>query len=790
MSLVSEQLPNLMNGVSQQALSMRLPSQAERQINGDSSVVDGQGKRLPLQYLTKIVDGAAGDASIHTINRDTQERYTVIFTDGQVRVFDLDGTERAVTYPDGTSYITTATPSSDIRAITLADTTFVVNTSTVVAKDAAVSASAPGEGQVFIRQVAYDTTYRVMIDGVQRGVYTTADAYGTNPKVSVSEVVTALRNQLVSNLGAGWTITAYSPIVHIQQDNGADFDLEITDSNGNTYTRAIYGKVQRFTDLPVVGKHDYTVKVVGDDGESVDDYYLRFEANAGSGFDSGVWVETVAPGVQTSLDAATMPHLLVRQPDNSFELQQADWGGREAGDETTSPWPSFVGRTINELFYDRNRMCFLSDNNVVMSRARNFFSFFRETVTTLLDSDPIDVTAAGSKVAVLRHAVPFNDNIMLFSDQAQFRISDVALVASQPPSVKEITAYESDTTAAPVAVGKTVFFPVKSGDYTRIMEYFVIPDTDSYDAADITKHVPKYVPKGVYKMAASTVEDVVLALSSDFPDRVYVYRYYWQGSQKVQSSWSYWQLPEGCSSLNVDFVAGSAVFVNQYADGVYLEKIDMAPGALEDGQDFAVRLDRLALDTETTAVYSPTEDTTTITLPYLSSDQSRVVVRKGTIQPPFTAYQNIEVIARAGDTVTVVGDITGTTYYVGEAYVHTYEFSRPTLKLPSQQGGMATVVAGRLNINRWHVVFRATGYFRAEVSPREGQTYTYVYTGKVLGTSSARIGAFDLQEGEFSFRVNADAKNAKVALINDSHLPSYFTAAEWEGRFERRTSRP
>ena len=41
MTLVSTTIPNLINGVSQQPYALRLSSQAERQVNGYSSVVEG-----------------------------------------------------------------------------------------------------------------------------------------------------------------------------------------------------------------------------------------------------------------------------------------------------------------------------------------------------------------------------------------------------------------------------------------------------------------------------------------------------------------------------------------------------------------------------------------------------------------------------------------------------------------------------------------------------------------------------------------------------------------------------
>lgn len=250
---------------------------------------------------------------------------------------------------------------------------------------------------MFIEAVNYDVTYTVKIDGAEAASFTTDDAYGDEPKVSIEEVVTELASDLATNLGTGWTVTAYSPIIHIEKDDGTDFELEVTDTSGNSLSSAIYGKTQSFTSLPTVGKHGYIVRVVGDDGANTDDYWLKFEANKGNGFDSGVWVETTAPNVPTNLDGGTMPHALVRMADGTFELQRIEWGERVAGNEDSAPWPSFVGKTIRDIYLDRNRLCFLSDDNVIMSRSGDFFEFFRQTVVQLLDDDPIDVAASGSK---------------------------------------------------------------------------------------------------------------------------------------------------------------------------------------------------------------------------------------------------------------------------------------------------------------------------------------------------------------------------------------------------------
>ena len=56
MALVSSSIPNLANGVSQQAPSVRLNSQAEEQVNAFSSIISGLRKRPPSQNTDPIVE--------------------------------------------------------------------------------------------------------------------------------------------------------------------------------------------------------------------------------------------------------------------------------------------------------------------------------------------------------------------------------------------------------------------------------------------------------------------------------------------------------------------------------------------------------------------------------------------------------------------------------------------------------------------------------------------------------------------------------------------------------------
>src|ERR1043166_7001408 len=129
MSLIAQQVANLLNGISQRPVEQRHSSQAESQVNGLSSLVRGLMKRPPLVYVGKLASVTTGwtSAFVHSINRDQNERYHVVVANGLVSVFDaLLATPVTVIAPGGTGYLADAA-GAGFRAATAGDTTMIVN---------------------------------------------------------------------------------------------------------------------------------------------------------------------------------------------------------------------------------------------------------------------------------------------------------------------------------------------------------------------------------------------------------------------------------------------------------------------------------------------------------------------------------------------------------------------------------------------------------------------------------------------------------------------------------------
>lgn len=157
----TRQLPALYNGVSQQPATVRLPSQAEGVVNCLQSVVDGTRKRPPSQNVARLSEGTFVAPFLHTINRDTDNRFTVVILDGNLRVFDMDGEERIVSFPAGASYLASDNPRHDFACITVADYTFIVNKSAIVQMEgvAADQTAQPSNYYWLNRQQAGDYSY-------------------------------------------------------------------------------------------------------------------------------------------------------------------------------------------------------------------------------------------------------------------------------------------------------------------------------------------------------------------------------------------------------------------------------------------------------------------------------------------------------------------------------------------------------------------------------------------------------------------------------------------------------
>jgi len=798
--LIRDNIPSLISGVSQQPPVLRLPSQLEEQINGHSSEVDGLRKRPPLEFTGRIADQYTETPFIHTFTDSRGAAYLAVFDSTSVRVYDLDGVEQTVNVVDA-GYLsaedTPMEPRDKFRAITLADTTFLLNKGVVSNLAANLTPVRDPEAIVVFQQGAYGKRYTIEVQRngattVHTGTYLVPN--GDTPShaqmVGTEYIAEQVFNDFdLNDLAAdGFDIVLEGSVIYFKNVTD-DFAIRVFDDFNNNGAVAFKGRIQRFSALPAVAPEGFQLEVIGDSATGVDNYYVRFEKIQEDDL-IGIWRETAGPGVKDTIDASTMPFSLEALDDGTFEFGPVEWTTRKAGTEVTLPPPSFLGRKLNDVFVFRNRLGFVARDSIVLSSSNDLFNFFGLTVTGVLDTAPIDVSAADS-ASDIHAATPFQDSLILWGTRKQIALLSDAVLTPRSVSLRPLTQYACSPLVRPVVLGQEVFFPKTVGEFSRLQAYTVRPDGLNYEADDATVQAPKYFPGDIRVLAASPLVNTTVAIAPSAPNTLWVYKSYWEAGQKIQSAIYRWTFPATMRMLHAAFEGERFIIVWDEADGAYMGQLELAEGYSDPGTSYLTHLDRrVSSDDLAAPSYSP--DVTRILLPYLPTEKTRVVSRAPDAEP-----SEVAVVDSFGDDPTdgfyidVVGDWSARDFWVGDLFPMEFTLSPIYFRRALGGGGTAPVVTGRLQLRYITLNYSSTGSFTVDVTNRArttaSLTYSAVSTGRSLGEAVSDEVPVSVS-GSFRFPVLGRNTETLITIRDETHLPATFPSYEFEAFYHQRAS--
>lgn len=298
---------------------------------------------------------------------------------------------------------------------------------------------------------------------------------------------------------------------------------------------AFTSEVQDISVLPEQCVQGYRVKIANS-GALEDDYYVIFEAS--NGLDGvGTWVEWRKPGIEIQIDPDTMPHIMFRQSDGSFLVCPTEYEERKVGDDITNPLPSFIGNKINNVTLYRNRLAFLSNQNLILSRPGDFFNFFVATALAITAKDPIDISAASPKPATLFDAIEVNTGLILFSRSQQFMLTtDNDILSAETAKINFVSSFNYNENVSPFSLGTTIGFLNDEGSNTRLYEMSNPPREGQPEVIEQSKIISNLYPTGINRIATSKNNAIVLTAVSGTPD-IFGYRYYNTTDRRLQSAW-------------------------------------------------------------------------------------------------------------------------------------------------------------------------------------------------------------------------------------------------------------
>lgn len=799
MGVVSQSVKNLKGGISQQPDILRFSNQGALQVNGWSSETQGLQKRPPTKLIKRIHAPSAFGAKplVHLINRDSSEQYYVVFYGTGINVYDLAGNQYAVRNYNG--YANCSDPRNDLRLVTVADYTFVTNRKTVTAMGGTLTQ--PGyprllnRALVNIRGGQYGRLMQVLING---GVYgniqmpngSAEKVPAGQPYAGMNQVDMTDANWIAAEFSrqinvalnpSGWS-SSYGPgWLLIQGPTGSDAfaSIQTKDGYGDTLMNGFIYQVQTFNKLPAQAPDGYLVEVTGESARSGDNYWVQYSLMG------KVWKEVARPGIIAGLNQYTMPHALVRAADGQFDWTPLTWDGRTCGDDSTNPMPSFVGQGINDVFFFRNRLGFISGENVILSRTSKYFNFFPASVSALSDDDPIDVAVSHNRVSILKYAVPFSEQLLLWSDQAQFVMSSSGILSSKTVELDLTTEFDVSDGARPFGIGRGVYFAAPRASFTSLKRYYAIQDVSNVKSAeDVSAHVPSYLPNTVFNIHGSGTENFVSLISSGAPQNLYTYKFLYLDETLQQQAFSHWTFGADVKILASASIGSYMYLMLDRPEGIMMERIEFTQSTIDIAQEpYRTYMDQKKLIQ--IGAYDINANTSAVSIEsILGGLPSSASVFYTIDQQGVT--QRFEGPWPSGSKLVFNGNREGEYVVFGREYEFQYEFSKFLIKQTADDGSTSTEDIGRLQLRRAWLNYENSGAFEVNVNNGSSE-FVYAMSGGRLGNQTF-LGELSLGTGQYKFPVTGNAQAQRVTITSSNPNPLNIIGCGWEGNYIRRSS--
>ena len=227
----------------------------------------------------------------------------------------------------------------------------------------------------------------------------------------------------------------------------------------------------------------------------------------------------------------------------AYRFGYPDWNERDVGDDVTNPKPSFVGKKINKIFFYRNRIGLLAEENVILSRTNDFYNFWAKTAFTIANADPIDLQSSSLYPTDLFDAIEVNAGLLIFSASQQFLLStDEAQMTPETARIQFISNYAFDERTVPFSLGVTAGWLNSTAKRTRFHEIANIQRQADPQVLEQSKIISKLFPTDCTLIAESTENSLIL-FGHEGDSDVWGYKFYVQGQNRIQSAWFRWELP-------------------------------------------------------------------------------------------------------------------------------------------------------------------------------------------------------------------------------------------------------
>lgn len=636
-----------------------------------------------------------------------------------------------------------------------------------------------------------------------------------------SNIAEQLRLAIIAAGFPGWVRTAS----HLFSD---DCDLvQVADSGADDFIVGLSNQTRSSDEVTPIHKVGKILKVApkgNEDGSYYLESFAKNEDNADT-YQDVIWREAagtvqtptrifaIGTAVNGTFYVASTPAILQAYvlAEAVVDLDVPQFQASAAGDTESNLPPPFFENGVTGLFVFQDRLGILAGGQLAMSEVGDYFNFYRTTILTVPDSDPISGGALGSEGDVMRKTALYDRNLIIFGDRAVYNISGRAVQTPQTFSISVQLNVDNTSFAQPVGAGQNVSFLKEDSQMaaTRMMQVKAGAFQDSPVVDDVSKQLRDYINGTPAEMVSLVSPDVIFVRTEHFfktqggfprarPWGLYVYSYLDQpNGERLVDSWSAW---EWSTTL------GTPVGMTPVVGGDGIMVYTLAWGANESG---AATRGLLAMS------FSARPDPTG--LPYLDAMQQGDAAEVAGLWTPAAsdAVQSVVYTAYgAGYSYSAVPSTTDADRFTGLTHPHyTLGDAAPELTDASRWLGLAgwfsdatTEFGGSQSDNLWTgLEFPAfVDLTNPQVRDRDGKaitlgrltltklrvttTRTAGFTGTFIDYQGNRTSQ-DYGGDYYRFRydtnvwVGRNVHDVQVRLAAKAWYPLTISAIEWQGQF-------
>ena len=289
-------------------------------------------------------------------------------------------------------------------------------------------------------------------------------------------------------------------------------------------------------------------------------FYLKASSVSGSNdFGEVVWRETAGEGVKVNwafcVGAFHNGAFYVGKSPESLAaatgIDVPKYEDASSGDKESNPRPEFMSKIITHLRMFQDRLMIVSGSTVFLSKSGDYFNWFRKSVLTLADDDPIEVYAQGTEDDIITTGVQHDRNVILCGKRYQYIVPGRENMTPRNPYVGVQASYEGADLAPHASAGSLLFFCQRRERRLTLQRMQPGVVVDRLDALDVSNQLDGYLTGTPRQIVAMTAPGVVFIRTAEMQHGFYVYSYMdsEDNTERLFDSWSRWEFNENLGTL-------------------------------------------------------------------------------------------------------------------------------------------------------------------------------------------------------------------------------------------------